>query len=171
MREFEREFKIGHEHLGVYIAKWNDIKDKLPAICSGLPFSPIQYLLLDYDENYCPNEWQRWVDNYGLRRSLVIESSPKRYWNISFSFMRYLDVLKIMWKCSADRDFCSYMMLDGYVGIRVKEKVVGYPKLLYEIVNDKTSRTVRYNYDLEDEVRKNFGWQPAKIPVEVTQNG
>jgi hypothetical protein len=162
MRGFEREFKIGHDHIRVGIDHWNDVKDMYPAICSGIPFSPIQYLLLDYDLNYAPREWQHIVHEYRLRRAMVVQSSPRRHWLVSFSFMDDFNLLEIMWHCSADREHCAYMMRDGFVGIRLKIKVAGYPKLLYEIINDKG--TVGYDYNKEREFRRNFG-------MEVTNDG
>jgi len=164
MRRFSKTFDIGHKHIKLYFAEYDDRKDVCPAMCSGIAFEQPQYLFLDYDTEKPMKEGWHIVEEYELHRGLVVESSPNRYWFISFSPMNIADICEIMFFSSADKKHCAHMMWDGFVAIRLKEKVEGYPRIHYEMINQKGTNF--YDYDRERAFREFFGMPPFRnIPL------
>jgi len=169
MRRFLKTFKLGHKTIKLYVAEYDDRKDEYLAIGSGIPFEQPHYLFLDYDEKHVMKEWQHIVDEYELRRALIIESSPERYWFISFSPMHIADICEIMYFSEADKKHCASMMRDGAVYIRVDSKVRGYPKIFHELIN--RNGTNFYDYDKEKVFRELIGAEPFRnIPLMANLN-
>jgi hypothetical protein len=133
-----------------------DSDDTHFAILSGDSFNPdypSHYLLLDYDKNYVPEEWNLIVKEYKLRRAQVWESSKGRYWLTSFSLIPAGQVLEIMYWSKCDKNQAQFMFKDGFVGLRLsKKKDPEYPKLIDTIDNEdvKDDKEAKfYNYDVE----------------------
>jgi hypothetical protein len=137
------------------------------AICSGKPWdrsNPDHYLLLDYDENWMPEEWKFVVKAYGLKRALIVESSMGKYWFVSFSRLPVGDVLEIMYWAHDDKKHDQYMFSDGCVAIRLdKKEDDAYPVVVKVIKNKKG--TVEYDDEMEGLVVKSIekGINPYKI--------
>jgi hypothetical protein len=152
MRRFVRTFKIGNRIVKLNIIEFNLDKDVHEAIGSGIPWKEPQYLLLDYDENYQKTEWKYIVEMYSLRRGLIFESSPERYWFTSFSPMHIADIAEIMFHSSADKKHCAHLLKEGAVYLRYDQKQKGYPKVVDVINNPKGINF--YNFDAEKVYRK-----------------
>jgi len=155
MRRINRLFKIGRHAFNITFGMY-DSDDTHFAILSGDSFNPdypSHYLLLDYDKNYVPEEWNLIVKEYKLRRAQVWESSKGRYWLTSFSLIPAGQVLEIMYWSKCDKNQAQFMFKDGFVGLRLsKKKDPEYPKLIDTIDNEdvKDDKEAKfYNYDVE----------------------
>jgi hypothetical protein len=148
MRRFMRTFNIFGRKVFVHLVTYEDW-DMYTAMCSGIAFKEPQFLFLDYDKNKEPKEWSWIVKEYDLRRALVVESSPDKYWFISFTPLPIGDIAEIMFHSKTDRSHNQNLLKEGFVGIRLskKKKFVGYPKVLKHIVN-KNGKNF-YNWDNE----------------------
>jgi len=79
MRRFMKTYNVLGRKVFVHIVEYKD-HDIHTAMCSGLPFKEPQYVFLDYDDKYEPEEWEWITKEYSYKRSLAVESSPKKYW-------------------------------------------------------------------------------------------
>jgi hypothetical protein len=128
--------------------------DVLAAIGSGIPWKEPQFPFLDYDENYQKAEWEYIVKTYSMRRALIVESSPERYWFASFSPKPIADIAEMMFHSSADKLHCASLLKNGAVYIRLtsKQEQTGYPKIVDAIKNPKGTNF--YNLNFEKVFRK-----------------
>jgi hypothetical protein len=147
MRRFMKTVNVLGRKLFIHLVSYND-SDMHTAMCSGIPFKEPQYLFMDYDAEYMPQEWE-WITNeYELRRALVIESSPQKFWYLSFSPLPVGIISEIMFNSQCDKNHAQYLLKEGCVAIRLSsKKVEGYPRIVKEIVNMKGTNF--YNWDME----------------------
>jgi hypothetical protein len=132
------------------------LSEMLYAVDSGNEFDEIQYLLMDYDENY-PTNGSKITRQYGFRRSLVIETSPDRWFLASFSPTPVKTIFDIMWHNKLmDRRHAACFLRRGYSALRVSEKAnsQGYPKIR-EALKNYDGRNF-YDYTAEDNLRAVF---------------
>jgi hypothetical protein len=146
LKRFFKTFKIGKRIVNAYFGFFDE-DDVHEAMASGVPWEEPQYLFLDYDEVWLKSQWQYIVDQYSLRRALVIESSPERYWLASFTPMHIADICEIMFHSSADKNHCAFQLKDGAVYLRYTSKQKGYPRIVEAINNQNGSNF--YNFDAE----------------------
>lgn len=148
MRRFVTTFKIPiiNTDFFIHIVAYRD-RDMHTALCSGLPFKEPQYLIMDYDERYKPNEWQWITWEYDYKRALIVESSPKKYWYLTFSPSPIGIIAEIMFNSQCDKNHAQYLLKKGYVAIRLSSKKKGYPRIIKEITN--FAGTNFYNWDME----------------------
>jgi hypothetical protein len=181
MRRFMKTYNILGRKVFVHLVAYDD-HDMHTAMCSGLPFKEPQYVFLDYDDNYEPEEWEWITKEYSYKRSLAVESSPKKYWFLTFSPTYVGQIAEIMFHSHCDKNHAQYLLKDGFVGIRLSSKKrvphrfrrnpiahrfrrnpmtearEGYPRIIKEIVNMKGTNF--YNWDMErvfKDILKNGG--------------
>jgi len=158
MKRFMKTYNILGRKVFVHLVAYDD-HDMHTAMCSGLPFKEPQYPFLDYDKNYEPEEWEWITKEYEFRRALVVESSPKKYWYLSFSPSPIGIIAEIMFHSHCDKNHAQYLLKDGFVGIRLSSKKrEGYPRIIKEIVNMEGKNF--YNWDMErvfKDILKNGG--------------
>lgn len=146
MRIFDKTFYAGWKGVKFHVTFF-DRNDTQVAILSGKPYDNTQFLYLDYDQRYEPEECEWITKEYSRKRAIIAESSPNRYWYLCFSPFHIEDILEIMWHSQCDKVHCSHMFRDGYVGIRISAKVKGYPKVVKVIKNQEGKNF--YNFDME----------------------
>jgi hypothetical protein len=125
-------------------------KDMMPGIHSGPPFRPPQYLFLDYDNkdlSLVENDMQRIVTGNGLRRGIVVESSPGKYWGLSFSYLQPHDMADIHSKSQEDLNHTKHVLAKGYSVLRMGVKDGFVPHIVKQIINVGGDKF--YNYDFE----------------------
>jgi len=172
MRRFMKTYNVLGRKVFVHIVEYKD-HDMHTAMCSGLPFQEPQYVFMDFDGQYEPEEWEWITKEYGFRRALVVESSPKKYWYLSFSPSPIGIIAEIMFNSHCDKNHAQYLLKDGFVGIRLSSKKrvprrfrrnpmiearESYPRIIKEIVN--MEGTNFYNWDMErvfKDILKNGG--------------
>ena len=125
--------------------------DMMPGIHSGPPFRHPQYLFLDYDAkdlSLVAGEMERVVTEFKLRRGLVVESSPGKYWGLSFSYLEPEQAMEIHSKSGEDLNHTKHMLMKGYSVVRMGCKDGFVPKVVRVINNPKGERF--YNFDFEN---------------------
>jgi hypothetical protein len=166
MRVFDKLLHLGRKAIKFHIAVYDE-GDTYAGMASGLPWKEPQFLFLDYDENYEPKEWEWIVNNYDLKRAIIIESSRKKYWSLSFTPLWFGIICEIMMHSKADKRRCQHLFRDGFVGIRLSKKKVSYarypnpkecfrvdeyPRVIKEIINRKETFSKDLNvYDFDRE--------------------
>jgi hypothetical protein len=138
-------------HLSFTLKKNLTLGDSCIGIDSGRAKGGWHFILLDYDEHY-PEEFESLIKEYKIRRGLIVESSPKKYHALSFSKLKYGDMLAFASKSRADNKhkFCISNM--GFSTLRVSAKNGVKPKVIKEIENKEGIRF--YCYDEERLYRK-----------------
>lgn len=129
-----------------------DRDDIYASISSGKPYADVQYLFMDFDDVYPLEEGEFIVEEYELKRAIIVESSPKKYQLLSFSPMPVGRILEIMFHSSCDKGHATQMMKKGYVDIRISAKkshgrIGRYPRFKKAIKN--MEGTNFYNFDAE----------------------
>jgi hypothetical protein len=122
------------------------------ALNSGKPYQDVQYLLMDYDEFNPIQEAQGILEEYGLRRGLVIESTLRRYQFASFSPLPVSVIADIYFHSHCDKRHASQLLSRGCVGIRVSRKDGVKPRVIKALKNYKGTNF--YNYNAEKAYRK-----------------
>lgn len=151
MRRFEKTLYVAGKAVKLFFALY-DSDDAQVAMTSGKPYDDKQYLFLDYDEAYEPEEWQWITEAFSRKRAIIVESSPKRYWYLCFSPFPIEDILEIMWHSNCDKTHASHLFRDGFVGIRLSKKSVeGYPRVI-KIIENKAGKNF-YDFDREKAYR------------------
>jgi hypothetical protein len=154
VQTLRRTTYIDREKGKVYNITEHSLEEMLYAIDSAdHPFDDVQYLLMDYDEQY-PTNGSRITRQYGFRRSLVIETSPDRWFFASFSPTPVKTIFEIMFNNKLmDRSHAASFMRLGFCSLRVSEKAnsQGYPKIRSAIENHDGWNF--YDYTLEDNLR------------------
>jgi len=142
------KFKIGNRvvHLNM---KFNvcSVNDYQIALDSGMAFQGSHYLLLDYDEVY-PADFSGMIIRHGMKRGLIIESSPGKWHAISFTPIKYNRMIEIMRESKCDPKQLSVTIKRGFSGIRVTPKKDIKIRVDKEI-NNNNPGTNFYNYDAE----------------------
>jgi hypothetical protein len=139
--------KYGYKLVTCNVAVYDKDDDTHWAMLSGFPYKEPHFLFLDYDKNYEPKEWEWITKDYSLRRSLAIESSPEKYWFLSFSPLCIGEICEIMFNSKADKKHCAQLLRVGLVALRLSKKVEDYPRVKHTYVNREG--TNYYDYDQE----------------------
>ena len=130
----------------------DDLND---AIDSGLNGDLVQFLLLDYDKNY-PTDALEIMWTFGLRQGLIVESSPKRWWFLSFTPMPKKRIFEILWNSKLiDRSHAASFLRFRRSSIRITVKAasIGYPKIR-KVLWQKGGDLQFYDYDAERHYRE-----------------
>lgn len=118
---------------------------------SGSPFRGSHFIFLDFDNIKsieAIRRMQHITKKYQYRRSLVIESSPNKYWGISFSPTEFQKMLKIQSESGEDENHTHHTLSKGYSVIRMSIKKAFIPRIAKIIVNE--DGTNFYNYKIEE---------------------
>jgi hypothetical protein len=149
MRTFvtEKNGKVYH------LTEWE--KDEcLYAIDSGEQGHMIQFVFLDYDENY-PTNATEILDKNGFPRGVILETSPNRFALMIFCPTKVSKIFRIMWNNSKiDRGHAGCFLRFRQSSIRVSEKAnsKGYPRIREVLENEDGDMFYDYNKerDLEE---------------------
>jgi hypothetical protein len=126
------------------------------AIDSGRQGDFVQFVFLDYDENY-PENAMEIMYKEGFRRGLIIESSPDHWWFITFSPTKIEKIFRIMWDNKLiDRGHAGCFLRFRQSSIRVSEKEnsKGYPKIRRVLKN--RDGDMFYDYNKEEDLEETF---------------
>jgi hypothetical protein len=149
VRRIWKRWNIAGRKAVLYFAIY-DKNDTYAYLTSGIPHEEPQFLYLDYDEFYEPEEWERIVKENSLRRALAIESSPLRFWLVSFSPLPIGKICEIMFNSTADKKHCAHLFTEGFVSLRLSKKSKfgnEYPRLKHTYNNPEGTNF--YDFDRE----------------------
>jgi hypothetical protein len=131
-------------------------EDLATAIDSGKAGDPVQFPFLDYDENCPTDDALEIMWTFGLRRGLIVESSPHHWWFLSFTPMPIKDIFGILWHSKLiDRSHAASFLRFKRSAIRITVKAasVGYPKIR-KVLRQQGGELQFYDYEAERHYRE-----------------
>lgn len=136
-----------------------DAENAVVGLHSGPAFRDSHHIFLDYDDkefSLVESDMQRIVKENSLRRGVVVESSPGKWWGLSFSPTPYEKMVGICKGSAEDRNHALATEKKGYSTIRhsMKRKSGWLPRIVKVIENSEGTNF--YGYIQEQMFMKRF---------------
>lgn len=133
-------------------AKIVDVDNSVIGLNSGKSRNTNHYILMDYDNlldySGLHDELFEIMKAYGLKRAMIIESSPGKYHVVSFTPQSFANIMKIMSESTCDKNQLAHTAKYGYSTIRFTAKHGFTPKVKEILRND--DGTNFYDFEAEN---------------------